>query len=416
MESHVASSEDFLVPNLHFKPGKSGSYVQESRMVRFQCESANRFSPSSQRLLRFRLTAHNWIDPASVRLSFDLREIGGASAVTLLSPKALSIFNRVRLIAGSTIIEDVDNLARTVNMLDRLKPPARSMNEVIMNGTAASDATLQVSSGTLAPIAASDARTMVCSLDVLGLLSQHKWLPTGLMGGGLVVELELNSDATFATAGSTDWVVENPVIFANEKILDSQLQEKMVQHVLSGKSMPISIKSMTTTLHVVTGQDFTLALARGFSRLDAIILTLYDSAQSATKAMNTFFHPAGAAGALSKSGDAVKLQVQIGSKKYPEYEISSVAEFYMRLQDTLGILDGESSMNISGRQYHDNAFIAALNLEKLAGTGAEYSGINSKEQLLTASWKGTGSANQCYVTLVYSAIVNIKEGGVELLE
>ena len=416
MESHIASSEDVLIESLNFKPGKSGSFVTESRMVRFPCESANRFSPASQRLLRFRLTAHNWIDPQSVRLSFDLREIGGANPVTLLSPKALSLFQRARLIAGSTVIEDCDYVGRTISMLDRLKPPARSMNEVIMNGTAASDATLQISSGTLAPIAASDARTMICSLEILGLLNQHKWIPTGLMGGGLVLELELNSDATYATSGSTDWVIENPAIFCDEKILDSQLQEKYVQHVLSGKSMPISLKAMSTTLHIVTSSDFTVALARGFSRLDAIILTLYDTAQSGTKALNTFFHPAGSGTALAKSGDAVKLQVQCGSKKYPEYEISSMAEFYMRLQGALGIMSGESSMNISGRQYHDNAFIAALNLEKLSGTGAEYSGLNTKEQLLTASWKGCGSANQCYITLVYSSILNIREGGTEVLE
>ncbi len=169
MESHIAASDDVLIDSLNFRPGKSGSFVSESRSVRFPCESANRFSPTSQRLMRFRLTSSHFLDPLSVRFSFDVREIGGSTAITFLSPKPMALFQRARIIAGSTIIDDVDYVGRTVTMLERLKPPGRAMNEVIMGPGAASDSTLAIASGTLDTILASDARTMCTDLSFMGL-------------------------------------------------------------------------------------------------------------------------------------------------------------------------------------------------------------------------------------------------------
>jgi len=414
MEAHVAASEDVLVNSLEFKVGKSGSYITDSKSIRFPCESANRFSPTSQRLLRFRLTTPNWLDPLTVRLAFDLRNLDAANPVQLLSTKGITLFNRMRVIAGSTVVEDIDYLARYVSMWDRLKPVGRIMNEMILNGGAAQDATLALASGTIDAIAASDARTYVCELPA-GLFQQHKFLPVWAMGGGLVVELELNSDATYATTGATDWILENPYIFAEEKVCDSQLQQRYVQHIMSGKNLPISIKSVSNTLHIVTSGDFTLALARGFSRLDSLFITLFDTEQAGAKEVNTYFHPAGNA-ALTKANDSLSLQVQIGSKKWPEYPCNSVAEFYMRLQQVLGMHVGSDSMNINSRQYHSNAFICGIDFEKLSSAGAEFTGVNSKEQLLTSSLKNCGSANRCFVTLAYSAVLNIREGGVEVLE
>jgi len=322
----------------------------------------------------------------------------------------------MRIICGSTVVEDIDYLARYVSMWDRLKPVGRVMNEMIMNVGSGNNETLQLASGTIDPITVGDSRTFICELPS-GLFQQHKFLPVWAMSGGLIVEMELNSDASYATTGTTDWFIENPFIFADEKVCDSQLQQRYVEHVMSGKNLPISIKSVSNTLHIVTsGQAFTLALARGFSRLDSMFITLFDTEQAGAKEVNTYFHPAGNV-ALTKAGDGLSLQVQIGSKKWPEYPCSSVAEFYMRLQQVLGMHVGSDSMNITSRQYHHNAFIMGLDFEKLSSAGAEFTGINSKESLLTANIKGAGDANRCFVTLAYSAVLNIAGSGVtEILE
>ena len=100
----------------------------------------------------------------------------------------------------------------------------------------------------------------------------------------------------------------------------------------------------------------------------------------------------------------------------PEYAISSCSEFVMHLQSLLGILHGESSFNITSRGFHSDSFIMGYNTEKLSGSGAEYSGLNSKDNLLTCDIKGATGATQCYVTLIYSSIVNVRAGSTEVLD
>ena len=248
MESHVAASSDRLIAGLDFKPSGTGSYVTAAKMVRFPCESANRFSPQSARLLRFKLATHGWINPETVRLGFDLKEIGGSNSVTLTTPSALGIFSRCRVIMAGQVVEDVDFLGRTATMMSKLKPPARVAMETVMNGMGASNASLVNESGTLQAIAQNEARTMIVPLDLLGIFNQHRYIPAGMIANGIVLEIELNSDPTYATTGSTQWVIENPVIFLTELTLDSQLQEQYVQRVLSGKALNMSGASVGVVL------------------------------------------------------------------------------------------------------------------------------------------------------------------------
>ena len=130
MESHIASSEDYLISGIDFKPGKSGSYCTESRDIRFMSEAGDRYTCAGARLIRIRIQTPNFIDPLSCKLVFDLKELGGA-AVTLLSPKAISIFQRIRILVSSQVCDDCDHVGRVVTMLDRLKSPSRVMNEII---------------------------------------------------------------------------------------------------------------------------------------------------------------------------------------------------------------------------------------------------------------------------------------------
>ena len=89
------------------------------------------------------------------------------------------------------------------------------------------------------------------------------------------------------------WIVENPAILVDSKTLDSSLQEKYVSHLLSGKSLPITTKCLSCTMHTIVSTNQTIAIARGFSRLDAVFVSLYNSTQAGTKQINTYFHPMG---------------------------------------------------------------------------------------------------------------------------
>ncbi len=133
----------------------------------------------------------------------------------------------------------------------------------------------------------------------------------------------------------------------------------------------------------MTGENFTVALARGFSRLNGVIVTLFNGGASGAKAIRDFHHKAGGAAAITKTDDSSTLACQLGARRVPEHPISSLAEHAYHLSELLNILHGESSMQISTRQYHSNKFLMAVNLEQLNGTWASISGINSHDSLLT---------------------------------
>ena len=89
-----------------------------------------------------------------MRYAFDILN-GPTGVVTPLSTKGICLFNRIRIIAASTVLEDLDFAGRYVSMWERLKPRERVMNEMIMNGNGSGES-IAVASGTIDPIAASD--------------------------------------------------------------------------------------------------------------------------------------------------------------------------------------------------------------------------------------------------------------------
>ncbi len=101
-------------------------------------------------------------------------------------------------------------------------------------------------------------------------------------------------------------------------------------------------------MHIVSDPNFTLAIARGFSRLDSIFISLWNSGQAGSDEINTFYHPNGN-GPLTRAGDSVRLSIQIGGSRWPVYEVSSVAEFFHRLQQVVGVHVGESALSMGSR-------------------------------------------------------------------
>ena len=62
------------------------------------------------------------------------------------------------------------------------------------------------------------------------------------------------------------------------------MTNKFNSHLLGGKSLPIAYKSYSQTLHSITSpQNFTLTLARGFTKQDAICISLFDTKQAGAK-------------------------------------------------------------------------------------------------------------------------------------
>ena len=121
MESHAQSVEDYLIEGLRFKLAPGASYVTNRRSVSFFPQGGNSYSSNGVKAVRVASTGEGWLDPSTIRLMYDLNNV--ATDADANHEKTLrtvggpwSFFRRMRLLAGGTIIEDIDNYARTSNV------------------------------------------------------------------------------------------------------------------------------------------------------------------------------------------------------------------------------------------------------------------------------------------------------------
>ena len=419
LESHISASEDVLLDGLSFKTPGTGSYITEKKYATWACQSGNRFAPNSQSLMTFKLTDPNWLSGFDAKLMFTLHNNSSSNPLTpVVSP--MCVFTRMRTIVSGQVCEDVSQLERCITMMETLQPEARRFNNQI-SGWGGASANHDNQDGYDA-IPASGSRTVVVTIPS-ALLNQPKWLPLGLMGG-LTIELELGSaDQAFSGTGN-DWFIDEPRVLGSVYCLDSSVQNSFASHMLSSKPLSIPYSPLFSAIHLVASKDFDINVARGFTRLDTIYCTLYKA--STGKFANTFYHAAGATNPLAKASDIVQFQTQLGAKKMPEREIRSLAEFFLRLQQSQNVALGTESMAITTREYHSDKFITAIDCERSSGGPqgpAAYTGLSSRDgALLQLSWKNTGGAagdappEQAHVVLQYSAVLQLQDGTATIYE
>ena len=140
--------------------------------------------------------------------------------------------------------------------------------------------------------------------------------------------------------------------------------------------------------------------------------------------LNTFYHPHGA-GNYTPAADTVEFTLQIGSKRFPEYSLTSLSEAFMRLRLAVGKITGDETMMITGNQFRTDRFILAVDTERCAtpiGGGVSFSGLSTRGgELLVANLKGVGAdaahaPTTIWTVLHYDAILNIRIDGCEVLD
>ena len=119
----------------------------------------------------------------------------------------------------------------------------------------------------------------------------------------------------------------------------------------------------------------------------------------------------------------MEIQVQIGSKLYPEYPIRSVSESFSQLKKTMGIHTSPfHSLNMDGAQYREYKFISAIDTEKVLDAG--FTGLNTRAgDLMTVKVKpidsvgmGTNKPNKFFTVLHSDNIMEIKDSGVTIFD
>ena len=475
MEVYSSSVEDQLIDGLSFKLSPGSSYITDRQSVSFFPSGSNIYTTTAgTKILRIVLNGSDWLDPSTVRVFFDVRNLDGTNRLRVLSGP-YCFWRRMRVLVGNQLIEDIDYYARVHQMFDvlrarhvrenedcegfaaRFDAPAyqgilsgskETANLILPNGT-----TGQNFADFFQSVQAGDKKT-VSFRPLSGLLNCGKLIP--LQYAPITLEFELVSSSNdpivcindegvainVSGAGSTvlrgvkntslDWQIENPVVKCDICVLDNALNNEYAQLLLSGKALPINYSSYVTQLQTISGQSPSINITRALSRLKSVFVTL-DQQLSGEKINNTdthiqvwkkwwndFFHPMSYTEGEYRSGYEMEFQLQVGSKLFPVYPIRSVTEAFYNLRKCMGVETSNfHSLDIIPYEYRNHKFIVAFDTEK--NLGSSFTGINIKQgSLMTLKMKSNAPnlamPDSCYMVLHYDSIMSIRDSGIEIFE
>ena len=120
----------------------------------------------------------------------------------------------------------------------------------------------------------------------------------------------------------------------------------------------------------------------------------------------------------------LSLQIQVGSRLFPEMAIDSSTEAFYQLRKTLGVHVGTNAISINRHPCTTRDFITAVEMEKILG--ASFSGMNTMSgDLLTIRMKPASgqtiamtATTEYYLhyVLVYDSILSLGLTRVQVLE
>jgi hypothetical protein len=482
MEHYAAAVSDHLIDSLKFKLDPSASYIQSRRAVTFFPQGSNIYSSSGAgtRLIRINISASmgQWLDPASVRLSFRLNNtdtVASHELRTITGP--MGFFSRMRVIVGNGIIaEDIVDLNRTYNMFELLSSPASRKNDNIEGfGHHWTD---KISSHSIVglqwgdyeindvPGIAPGSSQRVCTRLLSGLLggSNNKFIPLQFCPISIELELDQNQYANIIQpeaqsiwktgVTSTSFTIDDVVIHADILTLDSSLNNAYIQHLADGNPMPLTFGTYVSQSHVMTQtSQYNVNIIRSFSRLKCIFVTFYadvpkeqttisggtaylfrdspgvsiaavdQTTNQLLKPCNRFYHPmASDDKKVLGSTYELQLQISVGPDTYPVYPVRSLSEAFYRLKQTIGILPSiYHAVDINYNQYKDCSFIAGIDFEKCID--ASWTGINTKsgdllsvKTLFDTSIPAAKLPLKMYIVLCSDCTLEIREQGVAIFD
>ena len=121
---------------------------------------------------------------------------------------------------------------------------------------------------------------------------------------------------------------------------------------------------------------------------------------------------------FSDSSRALAYQLQVQSKKFPEFEVQSLSEAFYFLRRTLAFMNADqNSVNISYRQFRENKFVMAFDFQKMNQLSLPR--INTRMgSLITFKLRGnegklaeTQQIQEIFVNLVSESVLELTESG-----
>ena len=437
-----------LIDGLSFEMNPGASYVVDWRSVTFHPQGSNIYKTSSgTKLIRILLTGDNWLDTSTFRIMFDVRnnEADVAKKLYVLGGPHC-FFRRMRILAAGQLVEDIDNYNRIHEMMSILTSPDSRNNQAAEAFGAHWDTGATAAYPVLQGIDGAQALTVLFK-PLSGLLNQNKMLP--IRYAPITLELELvdaptdpvvaiqldaatGVPANFkAATTSNDWQIENVQVKVDVCTLDNALDNSYAQHLLSGKSLPISYNTFVSQFQAANSTDKNLInVSRALTRLKSVFVTLQKAATTAEifrKDWNTFHSPMRAENITTLNHVAAgefEFQLQIGSKLFPEYPIRSHNEAFYQLARTLGVqASAVHNFDISAREYRYNKLILGTDCEKVLDAG--FTGLNTRAgDLMTVKFElnkaGTTldarKPDRIHIVLHSDQILEIRDTGCQVYD
>jgi hypothetical protein len=456
----LEGSREKLIHGLSFVEEAEASYLKDRVAATFFSTTGNTFSPSGVRLLRFTLTssADDFLDCGSVRLAFTLvnESTAANAALRLLSDNPLCVFQRMRILARGSLVEDLSYLHRTVELLSILTPPERrkTLSAQMMGEILGGDASFDIKPEGVAP---NSSRKVIVALPS-GLLSaaQEKMIPLKMCD--LTVEFEINSNVaqylSTVDGNSTSWRLEDAQLKCDLVNVASEIAGP-VYGIVNTKGLEFKFKSINNTLNTIPGVSpvngqFSTQWAKSFNDIVAIFLTFgtpeYDAVnpvEQQANETNGFYYPSRLAPkgttikmgrAYSAAEDQTEVNLHVGARRLLQYPSRSLAEHHYRLTHCLGLTASAEGIAIHPARYRSDQFVLGFDCEKAGSDPAnvsetgintavgnstirlEMKGLNAFPGETGPNANGSHVVDRVYCHIVHSVGVMLQAGGVTVSE
>ena len=277
VESAVSGLDNsVLIDNLSFKFRHGANYVQERRSVSFYASGSNTYdSNMGTKLIKLVVTSEGWLDPSTLRVMFDVNNTA-TSAGKILRPLSggHSFFQRLRILCGGTIVEDISDYNRVAEMFTTLISKDSKVNidaegfgfDPFSYKTSTAYDSINASAQSVSnfPGLPGGQSQTILFTPLSGLLSQPKWI--ALRYAPITIELELCKDkaepfvlvgvAPFTPLNTSDeWSLSNVQIKCDILTLDNELENGYTQLLMSGKSIPINYSTYISQYQTIANQQ-----------------------------------------------------------------------------------------------------------------------------------------------------------------
>ena len=239
-----------LLDNLSYKLGHGAAYVLERKSVTFYASGSNVYSPViGTKLVKILLTGDGWLDPSTFKVGMTVNN-AAVGAAQLLRPlgDGNSFFSRMRILMGSTVVEDIQDYARLSFMFNLLTSKNSKTNMAAEGfGLPAYDYKTEIVEANWPGIAGNDSQTIFFT-PLSGIFAQTKYIP--LRYAPITLELELCKNVTDpivsikgpfdAADTSNEWAITDVQAKCDILTLDSELENGYTQLLMSGKHLTLN--------------------------------------------------------------------------------------------------------------------------------------------------------------------------------